>query len=403
MTVYENIRQCLTLHGAREKRGRGITEQDLGIVENAAVAVEDGIIKWVGPKYSLPAQFSDAKRVSAENRVWIPALVECHTHLVYGGSRHGDYALRCSGKTYQEIAKAGGGILSTVKATRETSPEELLARSRRELAAFESAGVACVEIKSGYGLTLESEIKMLECIRELQKTTKVRLVPTFLPAHAIPPEYSGKTEKYVDLICQEWIPEIGKRKLAEFFDAFVEDGYFNVAQTRRLAEAARRHGMKIKLHVDQFTDQGATQLAAEIGATSCDHLDSVSKAGIAAVAKSETVAVLAPGVSVFTGTPLPPARALIDAGACVALTTDFNPGTCPSHNLPLMMTLACSQMKMTLPEAIVGATLNAAQALNAHGSFGDIEPGSSFRITAFDVTTYQQIPYAFGEVIGRAA
>ncbi len=397
MTVFENIAQCLTLQGARTKKGRNATQQDLGIITDAALVEDGGIVRWVGPRRETPKAYAQAPRVSAEGAVWLPALVECHTHLVYGGERIQDYALRCSGKTYQEIAQSGGGILSTVRETRSASLEALIDRASHELTRF-TAGVQCLEIKSGYGLTLESEIKMLEVVKALQKRTPLHLVPTFLPAHTVPPEFKGKADHYVSVICEEWIPQIASMKLATFFDAFVEEGYFTVDQTRKMCEAAQKHGLGVKLHVDQFTDQKGALLGAEMGAVSCDHLDNVSKEGIAKLAQSETVAVLAPGASLFTGTPYPPARALIDAGAIVALTTDFNPGTCPSHNLPLMLTLACSQMKMSIPEAIVAATFNAAQALNVQDSYGTIEVGRPFKVWKVAAHDFNAIPYAFGEL-----
>ncbi len=396
--VYENIRQCLTLQGVRERGGRGVTQKDLGVIEDAAVVVGEELVLWVGPRKSLPDTYAKDRRVSAEGAVWMPALIECHTHLVYGGSRVHDYALRCTGKTYQEIAKAGGGILSTVQATREATPDLLTARALEDLAPFRQRGVACLEIKSGYGLTLESEIKMLECIQDLQDKTSLTLIPTFLPAHAVPPEYQGKTDAFVDLIRTEWIPEIARRKLALFFDAFVEDGYFSVEQTRKMAQTALDHGLKVKLHADQFTDSGATQLGVDLGAVSCDHLDSVSEAGVQAIAKSNTVAVLAPGASIFTGTPFPPARRLLDAGAVVALTTDFNPGTCPSRNLPLMLTIACSQMKMTIPEAIAAATYNAAAALSIQDGLGTIEVGRHFQVASLPLESFEELAYRYGEI-----
>lgn len=398
IVVYENIRQLLTLQGVRERGGRGVTAKDLGAIEDAAVAIDGETVAWVGPRKQLPEAHAKAKRISAENAVWLPAMVECHTHLIYGGSRVRDYAERCSGKTYQDIAKAGGGILSTVQATREASKDFLTARALEDLAPFRQRGVACLEIKSGYGLTLESEIKMLECIRALQEKTSVALIPTFLPAHAVPPEYKGKTDAYVDQICREWIPEIAKRDLALFFDAFVEDGYFNVAQTRKMAKVAQEHGLKVKLHADQFTDSGGALLGVELGATSCDHLDSIAPAAVTTIARSETVSVLAPGASVFTGTPFPPARALLDAGAIVALSTDFNPGTCPSRNLPLMLTLACSQMKMTIPEAIAAVTYNAARALNVQDAYGTIEPGRHFQVASLPLLSYEELAYRYGEI-----
>lgn len=396
--VYDNIRQLLTMQPAARKQGRGAVVADLGLIEDAAVAVEGDTVRWVGAKAQLPKEFADAKRMSAQRSVWLPALVECHTHLVYGGSRHGDFARRCAGKTYQEIAQAGGGILSTVRDTRAASLDRLVDRARVSIAKFADHGVGCLEIKSGYGLTLDSEIKILEAVEILQRTTHVKLIPTFLPAHAVPPEYKGKTDSYVDAICDEWIPLIAHRKLAVFFDAFVEEGYFSVAQTRKMAKIALDHGLRIKLHVDQFTDQNATALGVELGAVSCDHLEKISASGIRALAGSNTAAVLAPGASLFTGLAYPPARALLDAGAIVALSTDFNPGTCPSHNLPLMLTLACTQMRFTVAEALVAATVGAAHAVGAQDTFGSIEAGRPFHVWQLPIDHYEQVPYRFGEV-----
>ncbi|MBY0369109.1 imidazolonepropionase [bacterium] len=398
MQVFQHIRQLLTLQGAKAKEGRKPTAADLGLIEDAAVAVRAGKVDWIGKRTELPVQYATWPKEDCNQNVWLPALVECHTHLVFGGERYSDYALRCTGKTYQEIAQAGGGILSTVKATRSALPTELLHRAQTHAWRFESMGVGCLEVKSGYGLTLESEITQLDCIAKLASSAHVAIVPTFLPAHAVPPEYKGRADAYVDSIVSEWIPEIGKRKLARFFDAFIEEGYFTVAQARRMVQAAYDNGLKIKLHVDQFTDQKGTAFAAEIGATSCDHLDNVSAEGIRSVAASKTVAVLAPSASLFTGTPYPPARQLIDQGAIVALTTDFNPGTSPSHNLPLAMTIACSQMKMSVPEAIVAATYNAAQALGETEHYGTIEVGHPLKVWKAKAPTYEAIPYAFGEI-----
>ncbi len=397
-TIYENIHQCVTMTGARLKSGRHPTQSDLGVIENASVVVEDDKVAWVGPSQNLPPQYLNSKRQSEKGNVWLPALVECHTHLVFAGERYTDYNLRCSGKTYAQIASEGGGILSTVKHTRQASAEELLSRARHELGFFERAGAGCVEIKSGYGLSLESELKLLHCIASLQNNTKLKLIPTFLPAHALPPEFKSRTEDYVAVICKEWIPEVAKKKLAHFFDVFVEDGYFTVDQARKMAEAAKSYGLEIKLHVDQFTNQNGADLGVEMGAISCDHLDHVSVQGIKSLAASDTVAVLAPGASLFTNTQYPPARALIDAGAKVALTTDFNPGTCPSHNLALMTTIACSQMRMTLAEALVGITYNAAQALKQESFFGTIEAGRPFRPWRVPLSTYESLPYHFGEL-----
>jgi imidazolonepropionase len=296
------------------------------------------------------------------------------------------------------VASEGGGILRTLAYTREATPEELLEQAAAELERFQQYGVGTIEIKSGYGLSWESELKILECIQKLQETSSVAIVPTFLPAHATPPEYRGKTDQYVDLICQEWIPAVAEKELATFFDVFIENGYFDLAQAEKLCRAALEHDFKLKLHCDQFTEMGGTALGVELGAQSVDHLDQVSDAGIQRVAGSDTVAVLCPGASLFTGTPFPRARQLIDAGARVALSTDFNPGTCPSRNLPLMTTIACSQMKMTVAEAIAAVTYNAAAALGMEGDLGSLEVGKAFRACQLKAESFEILPYCFGEL-----
>lgn len=401
LVLYENISQCLTLSGVAKKNGRTPKEQDLGLIQNAACVVDNSTnsIVWIGAQEALPAEFQAIVNVfSSEGEVWLPELVECHTHLIYAGERFHDYALRSQGKTYKEVSETGGGILSTVTHTREASLNRLLENAHEELERFQKYGVGVIEIKSGYGLSLESELKCLECIRELQSQTSVLLVPTFMPAHALPPEYKGKTEDYVRVICNDWIPEVAKNNLALFFDVFVDDGYFSAAQARQMALAAKEHGMKLKLHCDQFVDIGGTALAVEMGATSCDHLDHVSEENIRRLGGADTVAVLCPGASLFTGTPYAPARKLIDAGIRVALSTDYNPGTCPSRNLPLMTTIACSQMKMTVAESIAAITYNAAVALGLENKLGSLEPGKQFRVTHLNAQSYEVLPYCFGEL-----
>ncbi len=399
--LYNNIGQLLTLAGVAKKQGRAPTESDLGIIENAAMVVDSATnkIEWIGEQKNIPTPFRKlVNQFSSEGEVWLPELVECHTHLVCAGNRHHDYAQRCAGKTYQEIAAAGGGILTTLKHTREAGYTALYESALKELERFQKFGVGAVEIKTGYGLTLESEIEILEVIAALQKTTSLTIVPTFMPAHATPPEYKDRTDAFVDVICQEWIPEVAKRNLAEYFDAFVEKGFFDVTQTRRMCEVALQNGLKLKLHCDQFNDIGGTDLGLELGVQSIDHLDHVSDANIQKLGKADTVAVLLPGASLYTGTPYPPARKLIDAGARVAVSTDFNPGTSPSRNLPLMTTLACSQMKMTVPEAVVSITYNAAAALGLENTLGTLEVGKEFRVCSLRADSYEVLPYSFGEI-----
>ncbi|MBI4405393.1 MAG: imidazolonepropionase [Deltaproteobacteria bacterium] len=399
--LYENIKQCVTLAGVAKNSGRHPKEADLGVISDAAVVVNNQTnrIEWIGKNAELPTEFGDlAARFSCEEEVWLPELIECHTHLIYAGTRHHDFALRCLGKTYQQIASEGGGILSTLTHTRKASPGELLESASSELEHFQKYGVGTIEIKSGYGLSLESELRILKCIQELQHHTSVLLAPTFMPAHATPPEFKGQTDEYVKLICKEWIPEVAKNKLAVFFDAFVEEGYFSVEQARTMCEAALASGLKLKLHVDQFTNLGGASLAVDMGAISCDHLDNVGRESIQKLAESKTVAVLLPGASLFTGTPYPPARNLIDAGAIVALSTDYNPGTCPTRNLPLMTTIACCQMGMTIAESIAGITYNAAAALGLQKELGSLEMGKNFRVCQLKADSYEVLPYCFGEL-----
>lgn len=400
LVLYHNIDQVLTLSGVAEKEGRHPTQADLGIIENANVVVdsETNLIEWIGPSQKMPLEYGEIIHAySGLGEVWVPELIECHTHLIFSGDRSHDFALRAEGKTYQEVAALGGGILTTLKATRETPLSQMVQSAQMELERFQKYGVGTVEIKSGYGLTLESECRMLEAVRALQETSGVILVPTFLPAHMTPPEFHGKTDEYVDLICKEWIPEIKRLGLARFFDCFIEEGFFNLSQTKKLLDCALAEGFRLKLHSDQFNDLGGVELGVSLEATSIDHLEKISKKNIEILAKSQTVAVLCPGASLFTQTGYAPARELIDAGARVAISTDFNPGTCPSRNLPLMTTIACAQMKMTVPEVIAAVTYNAAAALGLEKQLGTLEKGKHFRVCHLNQASYESLPYTFGE------
>lgn len=401
LVIYENISQLLTMEGVVKKEGRHIKKEDLGVIENAAVIAdaETNKIVWTGKYNDIPNEYSKiVNRFSSVGEIWLPELVECHTHLVYAGTRLKDYGMRCEGKSYLQVAEEGGGILSTIKHTRTATEEELEESAVQDIDLFQKYGVGTVEIKSGYGLSLESELKILNVIKNLSEKTSVHLIPTFLPAHATPPEYKGKTDEYVDVICKEWIPEVSKEGLALFFDVFVEEGYFSVAQTKKLCEAALQAGLKLKLHADQFNALGGTELGVDLGAISIDHLDNASDKAVKKLAESNTIAVLCPGASLFTGTPYPPARKILDQGGIVAISTDFNPGTCPSRNLPLMTTLACSQMKMTIAEAIAAVTYNAAKALCLEDEVGALLPGRPFRACQLKAESFDVLPYCFGEL-----
>jgi imidazolonepropionase len=382
-TLYKNIRQIWS---------------QSKVQENVSVVVEDQKIKKIGDYNALVKKFSKAKTVDCSSEVWFPAFSECHTHLVYGGSRQKDFALRMTGKTYAEVAALGGGILSTIKPTRELSLGILYEKALIDLQTFEKQGVGALEIKSGYGLTLESELKILKVIQKLKKDPNIKIVSTFMPAHAIPPEFKGKAEDFVDVITKEWIPEVARQKLADFFDVFIEDGYFNVKQAAKMCKKAKDLGLKIKLHVDQFKDIGGVDFGIDIGAVSLDHLESISDSNIKKLAKTDIVAVLAPGASLFTKTPYAPARKMLDAGVKVALTSDYNPGTCPSKNLLLMTTIACTQMGMSVDESLMGITDNAARALGLEKEFGIIEEGRAFKVARFTMPSYEYLPYSFGDI-----
>jgi len=395
--VFGPIRQLATFAGVAANQGRRPTTEDLSIVDDGAVAVDDkGQIVWVGAARNLPASVGAlGARIDS---LWLPALVECHTHFLFAGSRARDFALRAIGQSYADVAKSGGGILSTVRSTREASDATLESLGKQRLAAFAAKGTAVVEGKTGYALSWEHELRCLETLQRLDGTHGVRVISTFLPAHAVPPEYRGRKDDYVEELCTRWIPDVGRRKLARFADVFVEAGYFDLSDAKRIAAAAKAAGLGLKVHADQFHDSGATQLAVELGAVSVDHGDHAAPSAVAALAKSETVAVLLPGASLYAGTPFPPARKFLDAGAVVALSTDFNPGTSPTTNLPLMTTLGCTQLKMTVAESLAAVTYAAAKALGVADQFGSLQAGKTFTVASFDVSNVEEIPARFGEV-----
>jgi imidazolonepropionase len=370
---------------------------DIGIVEDASVFVEDGLIRWVGPANDFSAKLTDDATIfDASAYVALPGFVDAHTHMLFAGSREDEFAKRSQGISYQQIAAEGGGILSTVRATRAASKKELKKAAARRLDQMMKHGTTTVEIKSGYGLNEETEIKMLEAIRELADEQLMTIVPTFLGAHAIPPEYARQREAYIELICDRMLPSIARRKLARFCDVFCEDRYFAVSEARLILEKALALGLEPKLHADEFAAIGGTALAATLNAASVDHLEHITPEGIEALKKSDTVPVLLPGVSFCLRNPYAPARRLIDAGLAVAIATDFNPGSCMSFSMPLMMTIACTQMGMTPDEAITATTLNAAAALGISSKVGSIEVGKEGDIVLYDIPNYRFLAYHFG-------
>lgn len=359
-------------------------QEEIHPVEDAAVAWRDGRIAWVGPEEELPDEWADELSLSAGGALVTPGLVDAHTHLAFGGWRADEFARRAAGESYAEIAAAGGGIAATVAATRAAGRRELADRASAFLGEMLRAGVTTVEAKSGYGLTAAHELDLLRVYRHLQRASRVRLVPTFLGAHAVPPERADDREALVEEIAGAWIPEVAAEGLARFCDVFVEEGAFTPAEARRVLEAGRRHGLRPKLHVDQLSDGGGAALAAELEAASADHLEHVSEDGIAALASVDTVAVLLPLASLYLGQPPAPGRRLAEAGVPVAVATDFNPGTAPSHHLPTAMTLACIREGLTPRGALKGATLFAARAVGEEDEVGSVEPGKVADLALFD-------------------
>lgn len=334
--------------------------------------------------------------IEAKGKVVSPGFVDPHTHVVYAGSRASEFAQRLEGVPYMEIAKEGGGINSTVRATRKASRKELFDSAKERLARMLAWGTTTAEVKSGYGLSLEAELKMLEVIRDLAGKQPVELVPTFLGAHEVPKEYKARRARYIDLLLRKMIPAVGKKVLAEYCDVFCEKGVFSVEESRRILLRARDWGMIPKVHADEITPLGGAELAAEVGATSADHLVYPSRKGMAAMKKAGVVPVLLPGTSFFLSSRYAPAREMIARGLPVALATDHNPGTCTIEGLPVVIGLACLRLKMTPEEALIAATRNAAKAILREDVIGSLEPGKQADLLLLDIPDYREIPYRFG-------
>ncbi|MFB6273086.1 MAG: imidazolonepropionase [Salinibacter sp.] len=366
---------------------------DLRRIEDAALAWTDDTIEWVGPAPDLPSEFEEDPIHDAEGALVIPGLVDCHTHLAFAGWRADEFAVRLGGRSYQDIAKEGGGILDTVRKTRAAAEEELYDRSRSFLREMAHLGVTTVEAKSGYGLTAEDELKQLRVYRRLRENHPLRIVPTFLGAHTVPPEYEADREGYLELLHVELLPRVGQQNLAEFCDAFVEDGVFQPEEARRLFQTARQHGLRPKLHADQLSDTGGAALAAEVGAASADHLEHISPEGIAAMADAGVVAVSLPLATLYLDEDPLPVAAFREADVPLAVATDFNPGTAPSYHLPFALTLACTLQRMTPAEALAGATRHAAAALNRDDEIGSLAPGMQADFALIDAPNLNQWLY----------
>ena len=386
--------QLVTLAGPRRPRiGKELLE--LGIVGDGGILIRDGKIDTVGPSDEIEKKSKGIEIVDLGGRVVLPGFVDAHTHLVFGGNRLDDFERRARGETYEQIAKAGGGIWSTVEKTRAASEDELFNVAKKRVDWFLKCGTTTIEAKSGYGLTLEDELKILRVVRRLNDETQLEIVPTFLGAHAVPRETTA--DKYLDLVINEMLPRVAKEKLAEFCDVFCERGYFDIEQSRKILTAAKMLRLKLRGHVDQLSNSGGAKLMAELGATTADHLEKTEEQGIAALKKANVQPVLLPGsVYALGSTSYPRARQMIEAGLAVVLATDFNPGSSPTPSMPMILSLACTQMKMSPAEAITAATINAACSLNRGDKVGSLDSGKLANIAVFDCEDYRELAYWFG-------
>ena len=381
------------LHFAPEALGVGATA-----LPDAAIVVDQGSIVWAGPRSALPDTYRSWPKHDGLGAMVTPGLIDCHTHLVYGGQRSNEFAMRLAGASYEEVARAGGGIVSSVKATRECSEDELFEAAAPRLKALLSEGVCAIEIKSGYGLSYEHERKQLRVARRLGESFHVTVRTTFLGAHALPPEYTGRSDDYIQLVCQEMMPSLAAEGLVDAVDVFCETIGFSLAQTERVFQTAQTLGLPVKLHAEQLTDMGGSALAARYGALSCDHIEHLSAEGIAAMRQAGTVAVLLPGAYyTLRDTHLPPIDALRSAGVSMAVSTDHNPGTSPSLSLLLMINMACTLFRLTVPEALAGVTRHAAKALGLEATHGQITVGAPANFVLWPLSDVSELAYWLGQ------
>ena len=396
--LIKNIGQLITMDGPVPRLGKSMN--DLGIIENAGIAVSAESVLAVGPseKVEGEAELTDGcKVIDARGAVVTPGLIDPHTHPVFSMTREKEFEMRIQGKNYMEIARSGGGIRASVRDLRETSTEILIARTQQRLDRMLQHGVTTIEGKSGYGLSTESEIRSLEIIKELNDSHPIDIIPTFLGAHEVPDEYRGKAEEYIDLLIEEMLPAVVDKKLAEFSDIFCEAGVFDVAQSRRYQTAASAAGLGLKFHADELAPIGGAELAAELKSVSADHLVYTSEAGIKAMAAAGTAAVLLPGTTFsLGGKSYAPARKMIEEGVIVALSTDCNPGSSYTESLPIIITLGALQMKLTAAEALSAVTVNAACAVRRGGILGQLLPGRQADLVLWQMADYRELPYHYG-------
>ncbi|MFB7157727.1 MULTISPECIES: imidazolonepropionase [unclassified Lysinibacillus] len=401
MTILiKNANEVITLKSTVQGPRTKEQMRDIAVLENGSVLMEGNSIIAVGPIAQLEADFPDlikvAEVIDASGKVVMPGLVDCHTHLVHGGTREQEFNMRLNGATYMEIMNAGGGIHATTKRTRETSFGDLYGKTMNHLDVFLKHGVTTVEAKSGYGLDWETEKKQLEVAKELQATHDIDVVSTFMGAHAVPRDYKGREDEFVDVVIHDMLPKVAELNLAEFNDVFCEKGVFTPEQSQRILEAGKALGLTPKIHADEIEPYKGAELAAEVGAISAEHLLVASDEGIQKMAEAGTIAVLLPGTAFFLRAPFARGRLMIDEGVPVAISTDFNPGSSPTMSLPFIMNLACMHMGMTLEEVLTATTVNAAYALNRGHQIGSLEAGKQADVIILDVANYKQLQYFYG-------
>jgi imidazolonepropionase len=389
--------QLLTLRGPVPRRGRSLGE--IEIIRDGALLTHDDRIVAVGPRRRVERlpKARRAEKLNLGGRVVLPGFVDSHTHLIFPESRAAEYEQRISGATYEEIARSGGGIRSSVKGLRAASPSVLKTRALKNLREFAAHGTTTIEAKSGYGLDWKSELKILQILYDLHQEHPLDIHATFLGAHVVPPEFRRRPDAYVDVLVRRWIPTVATAGLAEFCDVYCDRGAFTVAQARRILMAGRAGGLVPRIHAEQLAHTGAARLAIELQAASADHLEKIDRKDIRALSLSNVVCTLLPGCCFHLGLKhYAPARKLIEAGAVVGVATDFNPGTSPTLSMPMILSLACAQMRMTPAETIAAATINPAYSLRVHDRVGSLEVGKYADLAAFDVADYREIPYYFG-------
>ena len=386
--------QLVTLAGpARPRIGRELSE--LAIIPDGGMLIRDGRIEFVGPSAEIENKAGDTEVIDARGKVVLPGFVDAHTHLVFAGNRLDDFERRARGDTYEQIAKAGGGIWSTVEKTRAASEADLFVQAKKHADWFLRCGTTTVESKSGYGLTLEDEVKILRVMRRLNQETPLEIVPTFLGAHAVPRNLHA--DEYVNLVINDMLPRVTSDNLAEFCDVFCERGYFDIEQSKRILNVAKKLGLKLRVHADQLSNSGAAKMAAELQATTADHLEKTDELGIAALKSGNVQPVLLPGsVYALGSTHYPRAREMIEAGLAVVIATDFNPGSSPTASMPMILSLACTQMKMSPAEAISASTINPAYSLSRGDRIGSLESGKVANFSIFDCDDYRELAYWFG-------